>query len=416
MYRKEFRREAREAIAEAIEVVRELSGPVDSSDVNLVMSTLGTKLGAENIGTTLVSRSTTVVRDVFRSAAGDIGAGYKLTVVDHEAIKILNEQNLVWIKDHVDDNLMPKLRDTVTDVMQTGYSRQRLAGQLADELGGIVDADMDYWETLADHTVTKARCMGRLAAIEEAGINKIVIVAQMDGRTSAICRNMNGRIIKVEVARAQADALQAAKSPEEMKNAMIWPKEMPRKTSDLKTFAGNDKHFALPPYHYRCRTDYDAYFQEETISKQYGDKISNDDKEFLEKYSADEHCNRAQAIVDQAKHPNGLSWSTSDWKDDVKKGLFAKHGVGDFGDDAERYFARSQETVMNADEITVRIYRPERKGSVPRMQYTYYSRTTDAMVVVDDNGLIRGCYNTEDIDQTVTGQARERLWLKRKKG
>jgi len=226
---------------------------------------------------------------------------------------------------------------------------------------------------------------------------------------------MNGRVIDVSVARAQVNALKAAKTRKEMENAMTWLKEMPGKTADLQSAAGNGKHFALPPYHYRCRTDYDAYFQDTPISMQYGDKIRNDDKDFLDKYSADEHWKRAQGIVDQAKHPNGLSWDAGDWKHDVKKALFVKHGVGDFGDDVERYFARSQETVMNADEITVKIYRPKRKGSVPRMQYTYYSRTTDAMVVVDDNGLIRGCYITEDLDQTVAGQARKRLWLKRKK-
>jgi hypothetical protein len=130
-------------------------------------------------------------------------------------------------------------------------------------------------------------------------------------------------------------------------------------------------------------------------------------------YTADEHWNRAQSLVNQAHNP-GLGWREQDWKDDVKKGLFVKHGADEFGDTAVRYDARAQETVMNADEVTVRVYRPDRKGMLPRIQYTYYSKTTSAMTVVDDNGLIRGCYQTEDVDKTVAGQARERLWLKPK--
>lgn len=415
LYKKEFRREAREAIIEAIEAIRDLSGPVDAAEVELVMSTLSTRLGAENLGTTLVGKSTTIVRDIYRAAGGDITAGYKLSLIDHDAIRVLSEHDLVWIKNHFDDDLMPAFRNTVTEVMETGYSRRRLAERLADELGGVVDADMDYWESLADHTVTKARSMGRLAAIEEAGIEKIVIVAQMDGRTSRICRNMNGRIIEVAVARAQVDAVLAATDRDELKNAMMWPEygQMPGRTSDLKNFAGDGKHFALPPYHYKCRTDYDAYFQGDAVTMEFGDDIRDDDRDMLDVYTADEHLNRAQAMIDQA-HYHGLRWDDDDWKDDVKKALFAKHGAGEFGDDADRYFARSQETVMNADHITVRVYRSGRKGAVPRVQYTFYSKTNNALTVVDDNGMIRGCYMSEDIDLTVAGQARERLWLKRK--
>jgi len=404
-YRQTFRAEARQAIAEAINALQEMSGVVDESDVSLVLESLEARLGADALGTTLTARSTAIVRDVFSLAAGQVKAGYKLTVTDQRAIKIISDQNLFWIRDHFDDDLLVQFRETTTEVMRTGLSRRKLAEALADRLGDVVDADAGYWSDLADHTITKSRLMGQIAAFEEAGIKSARVKAVMDGKTSQICRDLNGRIIPVSHLSRQRDNIMAATSVAELKKAHPWTSRYTGSTADLPENIGS------PPYHGRCRTQLFGLTQPIRVKTSWGDRVASDDRAMLERFTPQEHTLRAQDIQTRAKH-HGLTWHEPDLRHDIVKARFLKHARGEFGDTDEEYYRRSNDTVLHADEVMAHVYRPKKKGMVPRIQYSYYSRRTNAFTVVDDNGAIRGCFQSEDIGQTVAGISRERLWLR----
>ncbi|MCB1155163.1 hypothetical protein KDL45_16010, partial [bacterium] len=65
LYRQTFRDSAREAIADVIEQVKGFEGEVDEDEIGPIVQTLESHLGAENIGRTITSRATTVVRDLY---------------------------------------------------------------------------------------------------------------------------------------------------------------------------------------------------------------------------------------------------------------------------------------------------------------------------------------------------------------
>ena len=91
-----------------------------------------------------------------------------------------------------------------------------------------------------------------IQAYDEVGVTKLQIVAVMDERTSAVCRQLNGRVIPVATAAGQRDLLMAAQDPEDVKTIAPW---VPAKDLEgLSTKAINEQGVIMPPYHFHCRT------------------------------------------------------------------------------------------------------------------------------------------------------------------
>lgn len=413
-YKKTFKAEARNAIAEAIQAVKGIKGPVEADEIALIMETLESKIGVKSLGTTLTSKSSTIVRDVFQLAAGEVKASYKLTVTDHRAIKVITDQDLLWIGKHVDNDLMPQFKEAVADVMQTGLSRRKLADRLAQDLGGIVDADAKYWSDLADHTITKSREIGRISGFEEAGIEQARVRAILDGKTSKICRQLNGRIIPVSKLSAQRDSILEAKTTDELEERQMWISEFKGQTDDLPSGVG------IPPFHYKCRTKLFPIIQRQKHSGTLGDRVSDEDEKHIKRYSNEEHGLRVQDLKQQAKGRK-LPYHESDLQGDLEK--LAKHAMDEFGMSrdpkerkkvTERYMNVANDTIANADEVMVRIYRPRRKGSAPRMQYVFVSEKTGAETIVGPDGAIRNCNICRKVKSRMKGRPREMLWLKKK--
>lgn len=250
-YRKAFTAEARGAIAEVITTLTGMGGEIDAAEAGELLGVMERRLGSEGEGLAarLLTESVTVVRDVFTLAAGEAKGGgrYNLRLTDNRAIRIMREHDIVWMRNHYKTGLHDEFKSVIDDVMTTGYSRRRLAGELAERLGGVVDGDAQYWSDLADHTVTKAREIGRVSGFEEAGITEVVVRAVMDERTSAVCRSLNGRVFPVADLVEQRDRILTANSPDALRAAAAWPQPIP----DGVPVPANVR---IPPYHYRCRT------------------------------------------------------------------------------------------------------------------------------------------------------------------
>jgi len=399
LFRLRFMQGGRAAIAEAISAVRGMEGPVDAAEAEVVMQQLETSLGVENLGTTLVGQSATVVRDVFEIAAKGVKSGYKLTVTDHRAINTIARHDLVWIKDHNENNLMPKLRQATTDVMREGYSRDKLAQRLADDLGGIVDADAKYWSDLADHTTTKAREIGRVQGFVAAGITRVIVRARMDSRTSEMCRSMNGRVIAVEHLVRQRDEILAAKTTSDMKNAAQFAGSQGNLTSFEGKTGALPANIGLPPYHYKCRTTLFAESEKPSVSKQLGSDVSSEDAAILDRYSAEEHFHRAAHIRRDAARPQGLEWGK-----DLESDQWT-HGARQFEEKRAAYKARANASVVGADEVVAQVYQG-------KTQYVFFCERRRALSVVDDNGSLRGCYRVGHVEKHIENYGREAAWLK----
>lgn len=202
---------------------------------------------------------------IYLAGAQAVAPQFSLALVDLRALELIGQQNLFWIGQHYDEVIGDQINGILRQAFQEGWSRLKTGAALRTEFAALRDADDDYFNALADHTVRKVRELGRVAGYEAAGIEYVKVKAILDERTSVICRQMNGRIISVRRLRSQRDAVLAATTKDDLKTAQRWEPSFEGKTRDLPDGV------AGPPYHYRCRTVTVAYFEQ---TSEAGRKLS----------------------------------------------------------------------------------------------------------------------------------------------
>ena len=175
-----------------------------------------------------------------------------LAAPDRRALDLLGWQNYFWLGEHFNDDVQQGFNTLLHQALTDGWRRSRLAEELQRHFAALRLAERDYWEGLAQHTVSKLREMGRIAGYEKAGVKAVKVKAIMDPRTSTICRCMNGRIIPLSVLIAQRERILNASGQDELKRAQPWLKH-------LGAAEELPEVFGLPPYHYQCRTVTVAY-------------------------------------------------------------------------------------------------------------------------------------------------------------
>lgn len=197
-------------------------------------------------------------------------ADFSFTQADLNALDILRDQTLIWVRDAYENTISAELNTALNDYFKQGLTRLDLAGRMEELLIEKKRPKMlGYFDLLADHVATRVAEMGHVAGYEEAGIEYVEVVAVLDEKTSAICRHMHGRVIGTKVLSDQRDLLletaqsgdfDAAKSAQPMLSGTKAMEILSLdKTSDITA-----KGIALPPYHFRCRTTTVAYFEPAT--------------------------------------------------------------------------------------------------------------------------------------------------------
>ncbi len=108
---------------------------------------------------------------------------------------------------------------------------------------------------IVDTSVQRLRCWASVQQMHEAGTQWLEIWAILDGRTSAICREMHGRIISVGQAAAAVDWLASLEPGAFAVQLRNRPAEddLVAEIRRRGTEALGSAHL-LPPYHPRCRT------------------------------------------------------------------------------------------------------------------------------------------------------------------
>lgn len=114
--------------------------------------------------------------------------------------------------------------------------------------------DSSQIQRITDTTVQRLRNWANVQQLAEAGATWATVWAILDGRTSAICREMHGRKIKVAAASAEVDYLSGL-TPEQFEAHL---KKSGALSAETVRAGGVDSLAArgqlLPPYHVRCRT------------------------------------------------------------------------------------------------------------------------------------------------------------------
>lgn len=180
---------------------------------------------------------------------------------DLDALDVLKTGNLYWVGNSWNIRTQNLLASALEDYFTEGMTREQLAARFARDFAGLTDRGRAYWETLADHTATKTREMGRVTGYERAGIARVQLRARLDERTTPVCRQMHGRIIPVARMRAQRDAYLAAVASRNEPAARA-AREMHGADADLSATPTSalGRGTAAPPYHFRCRTVTVAWF------------------------------------------------------------------------------------------------------------------------------------------------------------
>lgn len=114
---------------------------------------------------------------------------------------------------------------------------------------------------------TRLAAYGMLHEARVRGIVRYRIDAVLDSRTTAICRNMNGRIMSVEPAFTTARTLLQIQDPSNLAKVAPWPgavEELEGRADAELQQAG----YQLPPFHYLCRSVVTLVSTEATVSPQ----------------------------------------------------------------------------------------------------------------------------------------------------
>ncbi len=189
---------------------------------------------------------------------------YSLDDADLGALNTLDEFNGWYIRDKFSKDTSDIINRELSDLLERGGTKREFAQTLETALEDHVTESKQYWELLADHTLTKIQNMGHVSGYETAGVQYVKIVAVIDNKTTPICRAMNNKVFKVADFRKQYDKIIRAAEKHDLKaykaaQPMVNGKAMKGEISDedIKKLG-----IKLPPYHFRCRTTHVAYFSD----------------------------------------------------------------------------------------------------------------------------------------------------------
>lgn len=98
---------------------------------------------------------------------------------------------------------------------------------------------------------------GFTAEADVLGFTEYRLSAVLDGRTSAFCRAINGKVFKVADARKSIVDILSLPNPEDAKNMQPWPSQTKDAIAGYHAMSAEeltDANLHIPPYHPRCRT------------------------------------------------------------------------------------------------------------------------------------------------------------------
>jgi SPP1 gp7 family putative phage head morphogenesis protein len=252
---RQWNEQTRKAVETAVEQLRQLGEPVTKEKIDMVLKTLEYHLGP-GMAASVAERLAVIIIAAYvhgrKEFLPEVSMEVSLNLVDEQAIEMLNRHTVFWIGNYYTEQLGQMIAGKVKELaIEQGLGREDVGQALKALLGKHFNRSDTYWRGLAANTITRARNLGVIEGMVEAEITEYEVVAVMDERTSAICREMNGRIIKVEQAVKLREALLNAKSPEDVKTIAPW-----LKLEDIRGKPTKDLSIgmAAPPYHFHCRS------------------------------------------------------------------------------------------------------------------------------------------------------------------
>ncbi len=268
-----WKRELREAAYLAIQMLSDMPKDerLETRNVNALMEIINQNLGNDfmmAVGAetkAYVERSLRLgIQDVRTQAKTKISIGL-WGVQDQQLASQLQSQNLFWIGQHYGADISDDFRNTLTQAIEQGHTKQQLADALKAQFNDLGDKGQHYWQGLAEHTALRVREMGRLSGYEKAGAQYYRLVNPMDERTSEICWALvsENKLYPLDVALEVRDNLMdidvnaegLEESRDRIKALAPWVKDSQVEYDDKGNPTGvSGAHTPFPPFHWKCRT------------------------------------------------------------------------------------------------------------------------------------------------------------------
>lgn len=246
------------AVEKAVELVEELGGELTDEYIDAIAQVISGEIN-EQFTTKVSDDVVDLFAAAYKFAKSGVLENAGLTVsfnqIDDEAIAWLQEHHMYWVGNYYDRILSDKLREHVKDGVAEGLGRADIGSSLKtffDDYPGISSKPEVYWRGLAANGMNRSRNFGLISGYEDVGVTEFQVVAVMDERTSAVCRNLNGKRFSLESAKSQRDQLMQAQSPESVKQIAPWPSAASVKDQSAAMLSAMG--ISMPPYHFHCRT------------------------------------------------------------------------------------------------------------------------------------------------------------------
>ena len=212
----------------------------------------------------VLSQATPEMRRVFGSIRAEVeavvsrvvGTGVAQVkggvVTDRERNRVINdivESVRYFTNDYFERHVIPAIQARVDALQQSPDPAALTEGM--DDIYGLLDArfrNVPYWRMLANLAASRAYHYALLSSAQSRGIRGYRFVAVIDERTSAICREMNGREFWI----AAMDRAFDNDDPEAARVYLPWMDAADiqgRSSADLAAMG-----VLVPPLHPHCRS------------------------------------------------------------------------------------------------------------------------------------------------------------------
>ena len=193
---------------------------------------------------------------------------YNYNLIDSNTLTALSQQNIKMIVNLsskvMNDYLKKNYSETLDFIVQTGEKKETIEAMQA-MIKGIQPKLAQYSNTIVQTSGTMVRALAGTNALEKAGVTKYTYIVVKDSVTTEICQSLIGKVVEIERAIEQRDAILAIEGDgEQVRNQLKAISPMIKVTED--GFEANGITYteseimdipgvALPPFHYGCRTE-----------------------------------------------------------------------------------------------------------------------------------------------------------------
>lgn len=208
-------------------------------------------------------------------------ASYSLNLEDRRAIDALEEVHLLWFRKggaaYLDTGAVGVKAKEILESGRSGLDVANALHRVVERhygVGFFAEKGLNYWAGVAEHASTTAGISGQLRQMVELGFTRYTVTNPVDERTTKVCQAMNGKTLLVSdgvrnldkmLEASSVEGVIAAKpfvsggSPAQLERAIgerlsAGDKDLSAKQSGALAAAG----FAMPPYHFRCRSYVDV--------------------------------------------------------------------------------------------------------------------------------------------------------------